>query len=59
MRKCCVCGAHIFESMGCVLARDIIAAITGKIRYDQIRERCCRCSLLKKFPNNPCINARN
>jgi len=42
-RKCFNCQEPILESMGCVLPRDICAALDGIINWTDIREVCQPC----------------
>ena len=44
-RNCMRCHMPIFECMGSVLARDLIAAMDGKIPYIMVREHCGKCAM--------------
>jgi hypothetical protein len=42
-RACIICEAEIFECMGHVLARDVVACLNGN--YRRCREICGMCGL--------------
>lgn len=47
-RKCIKCKTPLFECMGCVLPRDICAAIDGLRPWNKIRELCSICAEVMK-----------